>query len=329
MKLGIFNPIFGNLSLPELLSTLHELGLDAVEMRSGPVDAHEIQAGRYPAQQQCDPAVLLADATKLAEFQAAFSDSGIIISAFSCHGNPVHPDPAQASIYHKAFEDSVLLAEQMNVGTVVVFSGTPGGSAKDVTPNWITATWPGEFSTALDYQWNEVLIPYWLQAGQFAKDHGVRIAVEAHPGFSVYNLESFLHLRQAVGDVIGLNFDPSHLFWQGVDPVRFIRAIPGMIYHVHAKDTYLDPVNLPLRGVLDLSSDINDRPWYFRSVGYGMGEKVWRDIVSALAMVGYDHVVSIEHEDALASRREGVDKAVAVLRAVLLREAAGGVSWSV
>jgi sugar phosphate isomerase/epimerase len=329
MKLGIFNPILGHLSLPELLETLPRLGLEAVEMRSGPVDANEIAAGRYPAQQQCDPAVLLADAAKLKAFAAAFAAANITISAFSCHGNPVHPVKSQAAIYHKAFEDSVLLAEQLGVSTVVVFSGTPAGNASDTTPNWITATWPGEFSAALKYQWNEVLLPYWTQAAAFAKKHNVRIAVEAHPGFSVYNLESFLRLREAVGETIGLNFDPSHLFWQGVDPVRFIRAVPGMIYHVHAKDTYLDPVNLPVRGVLDLSSDINTRPWYFRSVGYGMGDKVWRDIISALAMVGYDYVISIEHEDALASRMEGVQKAIAVLKNIILQEPAGGVSWSV
>ncbi len=329
MKLGVFNPIFGNLSLEQLLETLPKLGLEAVEMRSGPVDSREIAAGRYPAQQQCDPQVLLADKGKLDEFVQAFRVANIQISAYSCHGNPVHPDPSQAELFHAAFERSVRLAEASEVGVVVVFSGTPGGSPGDKTPNWITYTWPPEYAQALEYQWQQVLIPYWKKAADFAKAHGVKIAVEAHPGFSVYNLGSFLRLREAVGESIGMNFDPSHLFWQGVDVVRMIRALEGMIYHVHAKDTYLDPVNLPVKGVLDLSKDLKDRPWYFRSVGYGMGEKVWRDIVSALRTSGYDYVLSIEHEDALASRVEGVKKAISVLKSAILSESAGGASWTV
>lgn len=329
MKLGVFNPIFGNLSLKELLETLPALGLEAVELRSGPVDRREIAAGRYPGQAQCDPEVLLADRGRLEAFRNAFDAAGIQISAYSCHGNPVHPNRSQAEVYHAAFERSVRLAEATAVEVVVVFSGTPGGSPQDPTPNWITYTWPPEYAEALEYQWNEVLIPYWKKAAAFARAHGVKIAVEAHPGFSVYNLGSFLRLREAVGETIGLNFDPSHLFWQGVDVVRMIRALEGMIYHVHAKDTYLDPVNLPVKGVLDLSPELKDRPWYFRSVGYGMGEKVWRDIVSALRTSGYDYVLSIEHEDALASRVEGVKKAIGVLRQAILSEAAGGTSWSV
>jgi sugar phosphate isomerase/epimerase len=329
MKLGVFNPIFGSLSLEALLDKLVELGLEAVELRSGPVDKREIAAGRYPGQGQCDPKVLLGDAAKLKSFVRAFEQKGILISAYSCHGNPVHPVAKQAKIFHASFERSVQLASKTGVSTVVVFSGTPGGSPKDKTPNWVTYGWPPEYSEALDYQWNGVLIPYWKEAAKFARKHGVRIAVEAHPGFSVYNLSSFLRLREAAGEAIGLNFDPSHLFWQGVDVVRMIRALPGMIYHVHAKDTYLDPVNLPLKGSLDLSPKLHDRPWYFRSVGYGMGEKIWRDIVSALRTSGYDYVLSIEHEDELASQTEGVKKAIAVLKHVILSEASGGASWAI
>ena len=329
MKLGVFNPIFGNPSVDSLLDTLVDLGLEAVELRSGPVDKHEISAKRYPGQLACDPKVLLADRKKLEAFKKAFEAKGIIISALSCHGNPVHPDPKQARIFHESFEQSVLLAERLGVPNVVTFSGTPGGRPGDKTPNWVTYTWPPEYSEALEYQWNQVLIPYWRDTAKFARKHKVRVAIEPHPGFCVYNLSSFQKLRDAAGDTIGMNFDPSHLFWQGVDPVRFIRAAKGAIYHVHAKDTYLDPVNLPVKGVLDTSSELEERPFYFRSVGYGMGEKVWRDIVSALRTSGYDFVLSIEHEDALASRLEGVKKAIAVLKNVLMSEPAGGASWTV
>jgi sugar phosphate isomerase/epimerase len=333
MKLGVFNPIFNDLALEPLLETLNQLGLEAVELRSGLVDKHEIAAKRYPGQHQCDPKVLNADKKKLLEFQKLFRAHNIEISALSCHGNPVHPDPKQARVFHESFQASVLLAEKLGVKNVVTFSGAPGGNAKDKTPNWITYTWPPEYGEALEYQWQQVLIPYWREAAKFAKKHGVRIAIEPHPGFCVYNLSSFLKLRESMGDTlgetIGMNFDPSHLFWQNVDAVRFIRAIPGMIYHVHAKDTYLDPVNMPLKGVLDTSSKLEDRPFYFRSVGYGMGEKVWRDIISALRTSGYDDVISIEHEDALASQLEGVKKAIGVLKSVILSEPTGGEPWRV
>ena len=329
MKLGVFNPIFGNQTLEQLLDTLTALGLEAVELRSGVVDKNEIAAKRYPGQLVCDPGVLLADRKKLAAFKSAFAERGITISALSCHGNPVHPDAKQARIFHQSFEHSVLLAEKLGVANVVTFSGTPAGRPGDKTPNWITYTWPPEYAEALEYQWNSVLIPYWKTAAAFARKHRVRVAIEPHPGFCVYNLSSFQKLRHAAGDTIGMNFDPSHLFWQGVDPVRFIRAAGDAIYHVHAKDTYLDPVNLPVKGVLDTASDLAERPFYFRSVGYGMGEKVWRDIVSALRTVGYDFVISIEHEDALASQLEGVKKAISVLKSVMMSEPAGGASWTV
>jgi sugar phosphate isomerase/epimerase len=216
----------------------------------------------------------------------------------------------------------VKLAEQINVPVVVTFSGCPGGSAQDVTPNWITAAWPPEFSDALAWQWEERLIPYWKDAAQFAKDAGVKVALEAHPGFAVYNVETMLQLRAEAGASLGINLDPSHLWWQGMDIPTAIAALGEAIFHVHAKDVALHPANIARNGVLDTKSftRMAERSWLFRSVGWGHSELAWKAIVSALRLVGYDYVLSIEHEDALASMHDGLDSAVSLLSRVLLRE---------
>ncbi|HDN67377.1 MAG TPA: sugar phosphate isomerase/epimerase, partial [Firmicutes bacterium] len=173
-------------------------------------------------------------------------------------------------------------------------------------------------------------IPYWQKAGKFAQEHGVRICLEMHPGFVVYNTETLLRLREAVGEVIGANFDPSHLFWQGMDPIASVRKLGSAIFHVHAKDCRIDPFNASVNGVLDTKSygDEIHRSWIFRTVGYGHGHEFWKDFVSTLRMVGYDDVLSIEHEDSLMSVNEGFTKAVAFLKEILLTEATGEMWWA-
>jgi sugar phosphate isomerase/epimerase len=167
------------------------------------------------------------------------------------------------------------------------------------------------------------MIAYWKDMTAFAKAHGVtKIALEMHPGFCVYNPETLLKLRAEVGDVIGANLDPSHLIWQGINPVIAARNLAGAIYHVHAKDTKIDDFNTSANGVLDTKhyGDEINRSWIFRTVGYGHGEDYWRDFVSALRLVGYDKVLSIEHEDSLMTTDEGLSKAIDVLNRVMIKE---------
>ena len=209
----------------------------------------------------------------------------------------------------------------------------PGGGPEDKTPNWVTCPWPEDFSKTLEYQWNEVLIPYWRKKVAFAKAHGVhKIALELHPGFCVYNTKSLLRLREAVGPEIGANFDPSHLIWQGMDPCACIRELgkAGAIFHFHAKDTKIDPINCALNGVLDTDhyGKEMDRSWIFRTVGYGHGAEYWKAIISELRLVGYDYAVSIEHEDSLMSGKEGLLKAVEFLKDVLIFEERGEMFWA-
>ena len=142
-------------------------------------------------------------------------------------------------MFHDDFVNTVLLAEKLGIDRVLTFSGCPGGSPEDKTPNWVTCPWPDDFSHIVEYQWNEVLVPYWKKMTAFAAEHGIKkIAFEMHPGFCVYNPETLMKLRNLVGsDLIGANFDPSHLFWQGIDPVYAIRYLGKSIYFFFFNDT--------------------------------------------------------------------------------------------
>ncbi len=313
MKLSVITNLFANLPFDEALAKFERLGIEAVE----------IGCGGYPGNAHCNPKELLASDEALAEWCDTIKRHNLEVCALAVHGNPVHPDKAVAQQFHDDFVNAVLLAEKIGIDTVITFSGCPGGSPEDKMPNWVTCPWPDDFLGVLDYQWNEVLIPYWKKTAEFCKAHGVtKIAFEMHPGFCVYNPETLLRLRAAVGDIIGANFDPSHLIWQGVDPVLAIRELKGAIYHFHAKDTKIDKYNTAKFGVLDTKhySDEANRSWIFRSVGYGNGLEYWRDMISALRLAGYDKVMSIEHEDSLMTPEEGLLHAVEFLKESIIKD---------
>lgn len=321
MKLGVFAVLLSNKSLEDALKYLSASGVQAVELGTG----------GFPGNAHANPEELLADDSKIAALKELVKKYDMEISALSCHGNPVHPQEDIAAKFHSDFEKTVLLAEKLGINRVITFSGCPGDSAGSKYPNWVTCPWPDDFLKILDYQWNEVLIPYWEKAVKFAAEHGVdKICLEMHPGFCVYNPETLLKLRSAVGDAIGANYDPSHLFWQGIDPVASIRELGPAIYHVHAKDTKIDDINTSINGVLDTKhyGDEINRSWIFRSVGYGHAYQVWKDMISALRMVGYDDVLSIEHEDSLMSVNEGLQKAISFLKEVMVFEETGGMWWA-
>jgi len=313
MKLGLFTPVFANLSLDDLLSELR---------RYPQITSLELGCGGWPGSSHIDPAALLASAPAASEYRAKLADAGLTISALSCHGNPVHPNAEIARRDDAVFQQTVRLAEALEVPVVVTFSGCPGASAADKTPNWITTSWPPEYLEGLEWQWNERLIPYWVNAEKMAVAAGVKIALEAHPGFCVYNAETVLRLRAATGPSLGINLDPSHLWWQGVDIPAAIAKLGEAIFHFHAKDVALNPTLVAQNGVLDTKSytRMQERSWLFRSVGWGHCEIEWKKIASALRLVGYDYVMSIEHEDALASTHEGLSSAIAMLSRVLLTE---------
>lgn len=321
MKLGVMNPVLNSMSFEEALEYLNSLGVDCIE----------IGAGGYPGDNHLKPKELLGHPDKIEEYKALLKKNNIEIAAISCHGNPLHPNKETAESFHNQFINAILAAEALGVDTIIGFSGCPGDCDESKNPNWVTCAWPEDYLQILNWQWEEKIIPYWKKTAAFAKEHGIKkIAFEMHPGFAVYNPETLLKLRAAVGDIIGANFDPSHLFWQGIDPVCAIKALKGAIYHFHAKDTRIDAQNCAVNGVLDTKNygDILERSWVFRTVGYGHGAEVWNDIISTLKSVGYDGAISIEHEDGLMSPKEGLEKAVKFLKNTLIYESAGEMWWA-
>jgi sugar phosphate isomerase/epimerase len=320
MKIGVFTVLFGEKPFEETLDYLASLGVEAVE----------IGTGAYPGDAHCRPAELLESDVARRTLVDAVRSRGMIISALSCHGNPLHPQRRIADDHHAVFERTVKLARALGVERVITFSGCPGGDAAATQPNWVVAPWPPEFLEMLDWQWRERVIPYWQRTAAFCRDHGVRVAIEMHPNFVVYNPETMLKLRAVAPEVIGCNFDPSHMFWQGIDPAVAIRALGDAIYHCHAKDCRIDARNTALNGVLDVKkyTEEQQRSWIFRTVGYGNDAWVWKGIVSALRLGGYDHVLSIEHEDSLMSGAEGLRKAIAFLKDVVISEPPGQAYWA-
>ncbi len=310
MKIGVLTVPLQNQSAEKAFEYLHTLGVQSVELG----------AGGYTNENHLNPQRLLHSSGAVKELKDLLAKYELEICALSCHGNPVHPDRDRAQRDHRIFVETCQLAQELGVDTVVTFSGCPGDCAASKHPNWVTCAWPDDYPQVLQWQWERVLIPYWREAVAIAASYCVRrIALEMHPGFCVYNPETLLRLREAVGSAIGANFDPSHLIWQGIDPVAALKSLGGAVYHVHAKDTRIDRQNSAVNGVLDTKSfeKVAERSWIFRTIGYGHDTAYWKDIVSTLQMIGYDRTVSIEHEDALLSVNEGLEKAVAFLRDVI------------
>lgn len=319
MKVGVFTALLANLSLDQVLEKLKALGVGTVELGTG----------NYPGDPHCKLS-MLGNQAELKTFKQKLADNGFAISALSCHGEPLHPNPEVAQSNQEISRKTILLAEKLGVPVVIDFSGCPGDSEQAKYPNWVTAAWPPHFQELLAWQWEKKVIPYWAQRVKFAQDHGVKIALEMHPGFVVYSPETLLKLREAVGPNLGCNYDPSHMFWQGIDPIAAIRVLGDAIFHVHAKDTQIYPANLPKTGVLDTKkyTDERNRAWIFRTVGYGHDAGWWGEFISTLRMYGYDYVLSVEHEDSLMSAEEGLTKAVGFLNGLVIREKPGVAYWA-
>jgi sugar phosphate isomerase/epimerase len=318
MKVGVFTALLSQMSLDDVLKKLKSVGVSTVELGTG----------NYPGDPHCKLS-MLDNPAELDTFKKKLADNGFSISALSCHGNALHPDAKFSKTSHEVSEKTILLAEKLGVPVVIDFSGCPGDSDTAKYPNWVTAPWPPDFLELLDWQWEKKVIPYWTQRAKFAADHGIKVAIEMHPNFVVYSPETMLKLRSIAGPSIGCNYDPSHMFWQGIDPIAAIRVLGDCIFHVHAKDTQIYDRNLPLTGVLDTKkyTDERNRAWIFRTCGYGHGAEWWSEFISTLRMFGYDYVLSVEHEDSLMSPEEGLTKAVRFLDSIVIKEAPTAAWW--
>ncbi len=322
MDIGVLTVALGGEPLDGALDYLSGIGVDAVELGCGGFVGDD----HLPREEFLDDDEAQSDLLETVE------GNDLRISALATHNNPLHPDPERAERATREIEEAVRLANQLGVDNVNTFSGLPAGSPAGEVPNWITAPWPPEHAEALQYQWEEVAIPRWSDIAEHAADHGVNVCIEMHPNMLVYEPTSMMRLREATNERIGANFDPSHLYWQGIDVIEAIRYLGerDAIHHFHAKDTRLYEHNARVQGYLDTNpyTDEPDRSWLFRSIGYGHDEAHWKDVVSTLRMVGYEGALSIEHEDSLTSGREGLEKAVDLLQRAVFETQPGEAYWA-
>jgi sugar phosphate isomerase/epimerase len=260
---------------------------------------------------------LLASDAKLEAFRRAFEERGLRIAALNCSGWPLHP--TKGRIDEQLIRSTILLAERLGVRKLVTMAGNPGDGPNATVVNWIFYPWPPEMVELRERQWDEA-IRFWRDVVPFARSHGIeRIALELHPLALAYNVPTLQRLRDAAGPTIGANMDPSHLFWQQMDPIAIIHALGEAIHHVHLKDTAIVPEQVAMAGVLDQRAFTSpgDRAWNFRTVGAGHGIEFWRAFVGALAAVGYDDALCIENEDVDFPSARGVERSADVMRPIL------------
>jgi sugar phosphate isomerase/epimerase len=321
MKLGVFTVLFSDKPFKEMLAHVKESGVKAIE----------IGTGGYPGNAHCPLDELLENEFKRNQYMEEIQSYDLTISALSCHGNPLSPDHKFAEKSHDTLIKTIQLASLLGVPVVNCFSGTPGDHEGAKYPNWPVSPWPNEYSELLKWQWEKKLVPYWKKWGKYAEEHNVKIGLELHGGFLVHTPYTLLKLRELTCNSIGANLDPSHMWWQGIDPVGAIKILgkAGAIHHFHAKDTYIDQDNVNMYGLTDMNpyGDIQNRAWTFRSVGCGHSVQEWSNMISALRTYGYDYVVSIEHEDPLMSVNEGFNRAVSNLKSIIINESPTEMWW--
>lgn len=307
MKLGFVSDSLGGLPFADVLNHAQRMGVSGVE----------VNTCGWSTAPHFDLKGMLGNTAKQQAFKQQFADRGLEIISLNANGNPLHPtDPAQA----EGLRNTIRVAGEMGIKTVCTMSGLPAGNPTDTMPNWVVSSWPPETQAILRYQWEEKLLPFWTEITALAKSCGVaRIALELHGNQCVYNVPSLLKLRAAVGPTIGANLDPSHLFWMGADPLLAAEALGDAIYHVHAKDTFLNAPKQATTSLLENGSlmDIPARSWSYITLGFGHGEEWWRQFCYRLKMAGYDGWLSIEHEDVLLNSLEGLEKSVALLQGLM------------
>jgi sugar phosphate isomerase/epimerase len=312
MKIGLLTDSLPDLSFDAMLRASAELGVECLEFACGNWStAPHVELDR-----------MLESEEARRVFLAKIADHGLSISALNCSGNPLFPG-AEGARQHDVTLKTFRLAKLLGIDRIVMMSGLPGGPG-DANPNWIVTDWPPECRAILKYQWDEVIIPYWRKLVVVARENGIRrICLELHGAQAVYNPHTLQRLRNAVGDTVGANYDPSHPLWMGADPLAAVRALGDAVYYVHAKDTRVEPIPTGIDGVLDIhpTNDVAARSWNYVTLGFGHGEEWWRQFCTALRMAGYDDVLSIEHEDTLINPLEGVRKSVELLRNVTYRGA--------
>lgn len=313
MKLSLCTDCLGHLPFERMLDEVAGMGVEGVEMTVGGwSSAPHLRADE-----------LLADAGKRRAVLDALESRSLKIAALNVSGNPL--DPGELGAKHRADTDRAIeLAGRLGVKKIVMMSGLPPASPEDRVPNWITYTvsWPATLKERLDYQWNEVAIPYWRGLVAKAEENGVeKLALENFSSMLVWNPETLSRLRDAVGPTVGLNLDPSHLIWMGADPIAAARALGPAIHHVHGKDVRLERGLADVNGLLETKpvEDVANRAWNYVAVGCGKDLQWWKEFFSVVRMMGYNDWVSLEMEDLTMSVEAGIKTSIEALQQTISR----------
>ena len=319
MKIGVLTAPLGDRDRKAAFATVRELGYEAVELGSGEF-TNDLHLGLERVS---------SDSSALEEFRGDLAAAGLELSSLSCHGNPLHPNPDYAARADRVTRETIRVAAELGVGAINLFSGCPGTPEGGDYPSWVVHPWPQYFGDLLEWQWSERVIPYWTDLAAFAEEHGVGLAIEMHPSNVVHNTGTLLRLREACGERVGANFDPSHLWWQGMDPLVSLRAIAaaGALFNVHIKDLTYDRAALARDGVLAVPAGGPGCPWRFTTVGRGHGPEFWCAFLDLLEELGYGGVLSVEHEDELAPTEEALARSIEFLRTCVWREQASATPW--
>ena len=312
MRMSLVTDCLGFMSFEEMADTAVSLGYETLEFA----------CGNWSKAPHVDLDALIESPIQREKFVNALNHRGLSIEALNCSGNQLAPNE-EGREHQIVVEKTFKLAELLGVKNINMMSGLPGGGPVDTTPNWITTSWPPINLEILNWQWNEVALPYWEKTVREAREYGIeKIALENHGSQLVYNPETLFKLRNHVGDMIGLNFDPSHLIWMGGDPIVTLRTLGSAIYHVHAKDTRIERGIVESQGVLDTKNidEFSTRSWNYVALGHGHEVGWWKEFFSVLSMVGYDGSVSLEMEDLTMDTLTALKKSTHVLKEALPKD---------
>ena len=312
MRCGLFTDALAHFSLQEMISWCRTRGILDLDLG----------VGGYSPAPHLDAAALLNDHARLRAFVRSLEAEGCSISALNASGNPLHPDPATSSAHDAALRQALRLASALGVSRVVAMSGCPGSPRGGEWPVFAAGAWLPDMEGLWQWQWEQRIAPYWRELAGWAEREapGVVLCFELHPGMSIYNPASFQLLQSVAGASIQVNFDPSHFWWQGTDPVRVTSELGASIGFAHGKDTRMNAARIESNGVLDFAwpeRPPDELPWHFAAVGAGHTLDEWSRLISALTASGYDGVISIEHEDPNLTPEQGIEASLTALLQVI------------
>ena len=269
MDIGLLTSPFRKESLEDIIIWASGHGFEALEVNAAPgghIDPCQVEADKGDAVKQ------LLDVHK-----------GVRISSLACYSNVLDPDPGKRAQTLERLKACVRAAKLLGVDVVCTLAGMPlPGKTKMQT---IEQDGPAVFKEVCEY----------------AGERGIKIALENWFQTNIQHLGHWRRLFEVVPlDNFGLNFDPSHLYWQGIDHIAAVHEFGPRIFHTHAKDCEIRRALRAVIGVLEFG--------WWRYVIPGFGEIHWGQYIGALRDAKYDGVLSIEHEDRAMAREFGFIK---------------------